>query len=402
MKKIVALLLVVLMALSLVISVLPIGAHAVNQADIDAIEKEKNELADKRATIQDKIDAMKEQQASVLEQKAALDERNEFTAEQLKLVQEQISIYDALIKEKAQELDAAKEKEAAQLERYRTRVCAMEESGGYSYGLLAILLKSGSFGELLAAIDDMNEVMRSDRELEQQYVSAREATEKIKTEYEETRAEFQEKKTELKREQTELKAQLKEAEKILTAREKEIRSHYILPRRRRELFLHRKVSMTGKNALEQFLLFQSVKEFLCERIRLVGVLVFLWAIRTEPASWLPIFEICCSYLLSIDRHVHTKDYRKFTPHLVLEEIHLFFSYGIIHIIHSYKIHTVHHLGDESKVLVILRCKQLAANFLVCFRFFGLFEFHIAGILVVADGKSNVFSKVFLGKIEVCL
>lgn len=224
-KKVVsfiAVLLAVLMALSLVISVLPIGAHAVNQADIDAIEKEKNELADKRATIQDKIDAMKEQQASVLEQKAALDERNEFTAEQLKLVQEQISIYDALIKEKAQELDAAKEKEAAQLERYRTRVCAMEESGGYSYGLLAILLKSGSFGELLAAIDDMSEVMRSDRELEQQYVSAREATEKIKTEYEETRAEFQEKKTELKREQTELKAQLKEAEKLLTDLEKDI------------------------------------------------------------------------------------------------------------------------------------------------------------------------------------
>ena len=218
----IAILMAILMALSLVLSVLPISVHAVNQADIDAIEKKKDELSNKRAGIQDKIDSLKEQQASVLEQKAALDERNEYSAQQLKLVEEQIDIYDDLIKEKSKEVDAAKKKEAAQLKRYRERVCAMEESGGYGYSILAIVFNSGSFSELLAAIDDMSEVMQSDRRLEQEYIDAREETEKVMAEYEETRAGYQEKQKELETEQKELEAQIKEAEELLTSLEDDI------------------------------------------------------------------------------------------------------------------------------------------------------------------------------------
>ena len=220
--SIIAVIMAVLMVLSLVLSVLPIAANAVNQADIDAIEKQKNELTDKRTTIQEKIDSLKEQQASVLEQKAALDERNEYTAEQLKLVQEQIDIYTGLIEEKSKEVDAAKKKEDEQLKRYRERVCAMEESGGYGYNILAIIFNSGSFGEMLAAIDDMNEVMQSDRELEQQYIAAREETESVKAEYEEAKAGYEEKQDELKAEKTELEDQLKEAEELLTSLEEDI------------------------------------------------------------------------------------------------------------------------------------------------------------------------------------
>lgn len=220
--SVIAVLMAVLMVLSLVLSVLPIAANAVNQADIDAIEKQKDALTDKRTTIQEKIDALKEQQASVLEQKAALDERNEYTAEQLKLVQEQINIYNGLIKEKSKEVDAAKKIENEQLQRYRERVCAMEESGGYGYNLLAIIFNSGSFGEMLAAIDDMSEVMQSDRKLEQQYIDARKATESVKAEYEEAKAGYEEKQSELKAEQTELKDQLKEAEELLSSLEDDI------------------------------------------------------------------------------------------------------------------------------------------------------------------------------------
>ena len=220
--SVIAVIMAVLMVLSLVLSVLPIAANAVNPAEIDAIEKQKNELTDKRTTIQEKIDSLKEQQASVLEQKAALDERNEYTAEQLKLVQEQIDIYTGLIEEKSKEVDAAKKKEDEQLKRYRERVCAMEESGGYGYNILAIIFNSGSFGEMLAAIDDMNEVMQSDRELEQQYIAAREETESVKAEYEEAKAGYEEKQDELKAEKTELEDQLKEAEELLTSLEEDI------------------------------------------------------------------------------------------------------------------------------------------------------------------------------------
>ena len=42
--SVIAVLMAVLMVLSLVLSVLPIAANAVNQADIDAIEKQKDAL----------------------------------------------------------------------------------------------------------------------------------------------------------------------------------------------------------------------------------------------------------------------------------------------------------------------------------------------------------------------
>ena len=143
--------LTIIISLLLVLSfILPLSAYGVTQSDIDKVQEERNELAERQRSSESKIEQLKEQQASVIEQKEALDERNTIAAEQLRLIQEQIALYHTMIEEKAQDVEAARETEEQQLHRLRVRVRAMEENGGYD--MLSLLMNVESMSELLAAV----------------------------------------------------------------------------------------------------------------------------------------------------------------------------------------------------------------------------------------------------------
>ena len=133
--------LTIIISLLLVLSfILPLSAYGVTQSDIDKVQEERKELAERQRSSESKIEQLKEQQASVIEQKEALDERNTLAAEQLRLIQEQIALYHTMIEEKAQDVEAARETEEQQLHRLRVRVRAMEENGGYD--MLSLLMNS--------------------------------------------------------------------------------------------------------------------------------------------------------------------------------------------------------------------------------------------------------------------
>ncbi len=213
--SLIAVVLAVLMVLSLMVSIIPVSAYAVTEDEITAIQEQKSELSSKVKDCKDRLESLQSEQANVLEQKAALTEQNKLTQEQIDLVQEQIDLYSDMIEQKAEEVEDAKTREDRQLQKYRTRVRAMEENGGYN--ILAVLLNASSFSELLAAVDDMGEIMNSDKLLEDQYVAAREETEEIKADYEEVKADYEEKQDELQDEQDELKKQMDEANEQLEA-----------------------------------------------------------------------------------------------------------------------------------------------------------------------------------------
>ena len=174
----IAVLMAVLMVVSLFVSIIPVSAYAVTEDEITAIQKQKSEISGKVKDCKERLDTLKQQQANVLEQKAALMEQNKLTQEQIDLAQEQIDLYNDMIDEKAQEVEEARTREERQLQKYRTRVRAMEENGGYN--ILAVVFNSSNFNELLSGVDDMGEIMNSDRALEDQYIAAREETEEIK------------------------------------------------------------------------------------------------------------------------------------------------------------------------------------------------------------------------------
>jgi len=216
----VAILLAVLMLMSILLSVLPTAAYAINQSDIDNIQQQRDELSSRVNECRTRIDQLKAEKANVLEQKAALDEQNRCANEQLNLVAEEIALYDDMIEEKEDELAKAKRREEDQLARYRARVRAMEENGGYN--ILALILNSDNFGDFLTAMDDMGEIMESDKALEKAYIDAREEVEEIKEEYESERAEYEEKQEELRAEQEALEQQIADAYDELDQLEEEI------------------------------------------------------------------------------------------------------------------------------------------------------------------------------------
>lgn len=205
--------LVCLLTLVMVFSMLPVSAFAVTQDEIDALKAERDAITAQRQEKQAVVEQLEAEHASVVERKLAMDERNMYTLQQIELNSEEIAMYDEMIAAKAEELEEAIQLENEQLERYRVRVRAMEENG--NYGFLALLLKASNLGELLTSMDDMGEIMESDRELEDAYIAARENTEAVKAEYEAVKADIEAKQEVLRAEQKELEKDIDEANQII-------------------------------------------------------------------------------------------------------------------------------------------------------------------------------------------
>ena len=201
------------LCLCLLIGVFPLCAAAVTQDDIDALRAQRDAIQARRMEKQAVVDQLEAEQAGVMQQKRALDERNLYTFQQIQLNDEEIALYDEMIAEKEDELLGAQKLEQEQLDRYRARVRAMEENGTLNY--LAMILKANNLGELLSAIDDIGEIMQSDRKLEDAYIRARENTEEVKTEYEEYREEINAKQDALREEKAQLEAEIDEASQLL-------------------------------------------------------------------------------------------------------------------------------------------------------------------------------------------
>lgn len=213
-KKLLCALLSLALLMPLTAQILPGAAYAVSDSELDELKEERDALVKQRQAQQAVVNDLRAQQASVLAVKQALDERNMYTQWQIDLTQQEIELYDDMIADKSLEVAEAKALELEQLERYRVRVRAMEENGNVSF--LAYLFNASSLGELLTAVDDIGEIMQSDRALEDAYIAAREKTEKTVAEYEEYKADIVQKQDELRTEQAELQSELDEATKLIT------------------------------------------------------------------------------------------------------------------------------------------------------------------------------------------
>ena len=210
---IIAIILAVLMLVSLFASAIPMIAHAEESAELTALRAKKAEYSRLVKEIKEKLDGLKEEQTNVLELKAALEEQNTLAAEQIAIVEQEIAHYDELIRVKAGGVTAAKEREQRQLDRYRSRIRAMEENGGYN--ILALILESETFADLLTAFDDYGEIMQSDKKLQKQYEAARAETEEIKAQFEAEKAVYEANQAVLREEKAQLEADIRQSEERL-------------------------------------------------------------------------------------------------------------------------------------------------------------------------------------------
>ncbi len=219
-KKCVSRLLSCALVCVLLLLLLPGQAWAVSQEEIDDLRKERLAIAEEHEEKQAKVDELEEQKASVVEKKKAMDERNEFARKEIESIEREISLYDQIIAEEAIKVEQAKAAEEKQLERYRTRVRAMEEYGEMSY--LSLILRVNSLSELLTAMDDAGDIMKSDQELYDDYLAARENTEAVKAEYESYKTELEEEEDVLLARKAELEKDIEEAAQLIRDLEEDI------------------------------------------------------------------------------------------------------------------------------------------------------------------------------------
>ena len=210
--RIICIVLAILMALSLVASVIP-TVFADELDELELLEQAKEEATSKRIQAQSKVQKLKDEQAAIIDEKIALEERNKAALEEITLIKKEIVLYDKKIEAKGKEVVAAQENEDEQLERYRTRIRAMEENG--SYNILSLIFEAESFSSLMSAIDDYGDVMDSDKTLWNQLQDAREQLQEVKAEYEEYKADCEKKQKDLEKTQHELEEQIKEAEALI-------------------------------------------------------------------------------------------------------------------------------------------------------------------------------------------
>ena len=212
-KKFVRIVCLVLAAVMLIgllfVGVGSLTAGAISQADIDALENERQAIRDQQDLVIEQMSALEDEKASVIARKEALDKQNELNRQAIEIINEQIELYEQMIADKEIELAEAVEAEEKQFEVYRARVRAMEENSSWSY--LSFILKAGSISEMLGRLDDILDIMKYDQALEEEYIAAREFVEEVKAEYELIQEQQHEKKKELTAEKEKLEKEIEKA-----------------------------------------------------------------------------------------------------------------------------------------------------------------------------------------------
>jgi peptidoglycan hydrolase CwlO-like protein len=182
------------LALALMVNIsfalLGTSAEAVSQSELNALKQQQEELSEQRASIQEQADEINSQAASQTEKLDILTAKLEVTNAEMENLSQQIAISTNSIAEMENELNEDEQKEQELLEKYKTRIRAMEENGSYTY--VAILFGATSFSDLLARLDCINEIMEYDSGMIDDVRDARAQVEASKADMEDEMAEQEE------------------------------------------------------------------------------------------------------------------------------------------------------------------------------------------------------------------
>ena len=227
-KKLNRSLLALLMAMTLIVGLLitampvPAGA-ATTQAEIDELKRQRNALSSQVSEYQSQIDSLKNQRSAQIDLKTALDNKLSLTSQQILNLEDQIELHNKLIKQKTAEVEEAQKTADDQLVKFRTRIRAMEEAGRYNY--IAVLFGANSISEFLSLVDDIGDIMKSDKALEESYRASVVKLKTVKSEYETAQKEMEESRAELRTLQEQLKLDIEEASEVIESLQADISSN---------------------------------------------------------------------------------------------------------------------------------------------------------------------------------
>ena len=172
---------------------------AQRQAEMDELERKKQEKKDRIAALQKQIADAKSKKEDVMGTKTLLDQRNQLLMEEIDDTKAQIDLY-------AEQIQVYQEMEEEQYALFCQQVRSEEERGSLSYW--SVLFKATSISDLLSRLEFVNEVAEYDRSLME---AIRQTRENIKTE----KAAMEEQEQLLAQQQDELQKKVDEAAALI-------------------------------------------------------------------------------------------------------------------------------------------------------------------------------------------
>ena len=172
---------------------------AQRQAEMDELERKKQEKKDRIAALQKQIADAKSKKENVMGTKTLLDQRNQLLMEEIDDTKAQIDLY-------AEQIQVYQEMEEEQYALFCQQVRSEEERGSLSYW--SVLFKATSISDLLSRLEFVNEVAEYDRSLME---AIRQTRENIKTE----KAAMEEQEQLLAQQQDELQKKVDEAAALI-------------------------------------------------------------------------------------------------------------------------------------------------------------------------------------------
>ena len=164
--RILAVILAILMAGSLLISVLSslsADAATLSQAQLDALKYFRGEIQQEQDEIAAKINSLEYQQFSVLERKEVLDEEIDLIQQEIDNIEAQTQVFEQYLIDKEAEVEAFRQAELDQFMAFQERIRAMEENGVTAYFLH--LLAAESVSDFIQRLDLVLELIEYDNEV---------------------------------------------------------------------------------------------------------------------------------------------------------------------------------------------------------------------------------------------
>ena len=218
--RVMCIILALLMAGSVLVSILSSTAGAVTQSDIDKLEDELGSIQQRLKEVRSQINSLEYDQSVALAKKQVLDSRIDLTQQLIDNLNEQIAEYNELIRDKAQEVADRQAEEDSQIELYKEHIRSMEENGVVSY--YSIVFGAKDFSDMLSRIDVVTSLMSYDEQVYNDLVASRQATENAKAALEDTRATSESRRSELQQAEAELQEQQEEATALIATIQQDI------------------------------------------------------------------------------------------------------------------------------------------------------------------------------------
>ena len=214
-------LLCAILCLCLCLSSIP--AFAVSQAEIDALEQQREALEESEANIESQLEALESSKEAALDKKAALDEQCAILRQDILLLEEEIEIYRSLVADKKEAAEEAKKQEESHYELYLYRVRDMEEHSAWNY--VNYIFKADSVSSFLSRLSDISDIMRFDEDLREEYIASRNKAEEVLGEYIALQEALIEKQETLLERESELEEKIEDSAKIISELEQDIESY---------------------------------------------------------------------------------------------------------------------------------------------------------------------------------